>query len=72
MDACSLCPHANDCLKAGSCLDELNAPFIKINQTRLMTPKQASAFMAAMREGKTLRWITNGDKFGPVIVSLQK
>jgi hypothetical protein len=35
----------------GSCLDALNAPFIKTNQApRLMTPNQANACMAALRE----------------------
>ena len=73
MDACSQCPHPNDCLKVGSCLDELNAPFIKIREApRLMTPERANASMAALREGKTLRRFTNGGKFGPAIVSLKK
>ena len=54
MDACSQCPHPNDCLKVGSCLDELNAPFIKIREApRLMTPEQANTCIAVMREGKS-------------------
>jgi hypothetical protein len=37
-----------------------------------MTPKQANACMAALREGRTLRRITGAGKFGPAIVTLQK
>jgi hypothetical protein len=48
MDTCSQCPHPNDCLKVGSCLDELNAPFIETRQApRLMTPEQANACTTA-------------------------
>jgi hypothetical protein len=66
-------PHPNDCLKVGSCLDELNAPFVETRQPpRRMTPEQASAAMAALREGKTLKRFTSGGKFGPAIVSLTK
>jgi hypothetical protein len=73
MDACSQCPHLNDCLKIGSCLDDLNAPLITSGQfPRRMTPAQAKEFMAALREGKTLRQITNSGKLGPAIVSLTK
>jgi hypothetical protein len=39
---------------------------------RRMTPAQANELMAALRLGKTLRRITNGGKFGHVIVSLTK
>ena len=73
MDACSQCPHPNDCLKVGSCLDKLNAPFIKTRQApRLMTPEQANTCIAVMREGKTLRRFTNGGKFGPAVAPLKK
>lgn len=73
MEACNQCPHANDCMKVGSCLDDLNAPLIASGQfPRRMTPAQANKFMAALREGKTLRRITNGGKFGRAIVSLKK
>jgi hypothetical protein len=73
MDACSQCPHANDCLKVGSCLDDLNAPWIAANNfPQRMTPIQASQFMAALRAGRTLRRICGGGKFGPAIASLTK
>jgi hypothetical protein len=49
-------PHPNECLKVGACLDELNAPFVETRQPpRRMTPEQANAAMAALREGKTLK-----------------
>jgi hypothetical protein len=73
MDACNECPHANDCLKVGDCLDELNAPFIRVGATpRLMTSQQAAATMAALRERRTLKRFTSGGKFGTPIVSLKK
>jgi hypothetical protein len=73
MDACSQCPHSKDCLKVGSCLDDLNAPFIASRQfPRHMTPGQANEFMAVLREGKTIRRITGAGKLGPAIVSLTK
>jgi hypothetical protein len=73
MDASSQCPHPNDCLKVGSCLDDLNAPLITSGQfPRRMTPAQANGVLAALQEGKTLRWMTNGGKLGPAIVSLTK
>jgi hypothetical protein len=68
MDACSQCPHPNECLKTAACLDELNAR----RPSGHMTPEQANACMAALREGKTLRRFTNGGKFGPAIVSFKK
>lgn len=37
-----------------------------------MTPEQANAAMAALREGRTLKRFASGGKFGPAIVSLQK
>jgi hypothetical protein len=53
MDACNQCPHPNDCLKVGACLDDLNAPLIASGQfSRLMTPSQANEFMAALRAGR--------------------
>ena len=73
MDCCSQCPHPNECLKTAACLDDLNAPFVETRQPpRRMTPEQANAAMAALREGKTLKRFTNGRKFGPAIVSLTK
>jgi hypothetical protein len=73
MDACSQCPHTNDCLKMGSCLDELNAPFIRTRQApRLMTPEQANACMSDLKTGCTIRRITGGGKFGSAIVSFRK
>jgi hypothetical protein len=73
MDACSQCPHPNDCLKVISCLDHLNAPFIRTRQApRLMTPEQANACMSDLKTGRTIRRITGGGKFGPAIVSLRK
>jgi hypothetical protein len=73
MDACSQCPHPSECLKVGACLDTLNAPRIASGQfPQRMTPGQANELMAALREGKTIRRITNGGKFAPVIVSLTK
>jgi hypothetical protein len=35
MDACSQCPHTNDCLKMGSCLDEVNARYLAEHGNRL-------------------------------------
>jgi hypothetical protein len=73
MDACTQCPHPNDCLKVGACLDDINAPLIASGQfPRRMTPAQANEFTTALREGKTLRRITNGGKFGHAIVPLRK
>ena len=73
MKHCAICPHQSDCLKVGACLDDLNAPWIAVrNFPQLMTPAQASVCMASLREGKTLRRITNGGKLGPAIVSLKK
>jgi hypothetical protein len=73
MDACSQCPHPNECLKVGACLDELNAPFVETRQPpRHMTPEQTNAAMAALSEGRTLRRFTGGGKLGPAIASLKK
>src|ERR1700730_8359001 len=73
MKNCAVCPHQSDCLNVGACLDDLNAPWIAVrNFPQLMTPAQASVCMASLREGKTLRRITNGGKLGPAIVSLKK
>ena len=63
MDACSQCPHANDCLKVGACLDDLNAPLIASGQfPRRVTPKQANEFKAALRAGRTRKRISGGGK----------
>ena len=36
---CDLCPHQNDCLNVGACLDVINAPLITSRQfPRRMTP----------------------------------
>jgi hypothetical protein len=73
MEPCSQCPHPKNCLKVSSCLDELNAPFIRTRQApRLMTPKQANACMSDLKTGRTIRRITGGGKFGPAIVSFRK
>jgi hypothetical protein len=74
MDVCSQCPHPNDCLKVGACLDHLNAPLIASGQfPRRMTPAQANEFMAALRAGRSLRRISGGlKKFGPAIASPKK
>ena len=61
MDACSQCPHPNDCLKVGNCLDDLNGADIARRMTpRLMTPAQANAAMAAMVAGQSKRQFTHG------------
>lgn len=73
MDACNQCPHPNDCLKIGSCLDDLNAPLIATGQfPRRMTPAQANDLMSALRVGWTLRRTCGGGKLGPAIVPLRK
>jgi hypothetical protein len=73
MEVCTVCPHQNDCLNTGACLDELNAPQIAANQfPERMTPAQANGFMAALRGGRTVRRICGGGKFGPAIASLTK
>jgi hypothetical protein len=72
MDACSQCPHSNDRLKVGSCLDDINAQYLatRPNQfPRLMTPAQASRCTALLREGWTLRRLYNGGHQGKPIVS---
>jgi hypothetical protein len=73
MEACSQCPHPNDCLNVGACLNDLNAPLIASGQfPRRMTPAQANEFMEALRAGRTLRRISGGGKFGPAIASPKK
>ena len=65
MDACSQCPHPNDCLKIGSCLDEVNARYLAEHRNqfpRLMTSAQASIFMARLRAGESVRRMTSGSK----------
>ena len=64
-DACSQCPHTNDCLKMGSCLDEVNARYLAEHRNqfpRLMTSAQASIFMARLRAGESVRRMTSGSK----------
>ncbi|WOH53825.1 hypothetical protein [Bradyrhizobium sp. sBnM-33] len=73
MKICTVCPHQNDCLNTGACLDELNAPQIAANQfPERMTPDQANDFMAALRDGRTLRRICGGGRLGPPIASASK
>jgi hypothetical protein len=65
MDACSQCPHPNDCLKIGSCLDEVNARYLAEHRNQfpqLMTSAQASIFMARLRAGESVRRMTSGSK----------
>jgi hypothetical protein len=74
MDACSQCPHPNDCLKVGACLDDLNAPWLaKDLPPRLMSPTQASAFMARLQAGESVRRMTCGSKdVGKALVTRNK
>lgn len=73
MEACAACPHQSDCLKAGNCLDHLNAPAIGSGQfPQRMTPAQATRFMEALRAGQTQRRICGAGKFGPAIASRTK
>jgi hypothetical protein len=66
-EACAICPHQSDCLKVGSCLDDL-APAIASRQfPQRMTPAQATRFMEALRVGQTQRRICGGRIFGPAI-----
>ena len=61
MDACSQCPHPNDCLKVGACLDDINGVDIARRMTpRLMTPAQANAAMKEMVAGQSKRQFTQG------------
>jgi hypothetical protein len=71
---CAICPHRSDCLNLGACLDDINAPLIASGQfPRRMTPTQANDFMAALREGRTLRRIVGAEKrYGPAIASPKK
>jgi hypothetical protein len=70
MKNCAICPHQNDCLNVGSCLDDLNAPWIAIrNHPQLMTPAQATECMAALERGLTRRRISGGGALGKPIVS---
>ena len=65
MEACSQCPHPNDCLKVGSCLDDLNARYLAEHRNqfpRLMTSTQANIFMARLRAGESVRRMTSGSK----------
>jgi hypothetical protein len=72
---CAICPHQSDCLKVGSCLEDLNARYCADHPNqfpRLMTPVQANSAMASLRGGQTLRRFTNGGKLGKAVVSLKK
>jgi hypothetical protein len=61
MDACSQCPHPNDCLKVGACLDDINGADTARRMTpRLMTPAQANTAMSAMVAGQSKRQFTQG------------
>src|ERR1700738_2834310 len=75
-DACSQCPHTNDCLKMGSCLDEVNARYLAEHRNqfpRLMTSAQASISMARLRAGETVRRMTSGSKkIGKALVPYNK
>ncbi len=71
MKSCAICPHQNDCLKVGACLDDLNSHWIAQRKfPRLMTPSQANAAMAALRKGTAVRRFTNCGK--PPIVTRTK
>ena len=73
MEVCTVCPHQNDCLNTGACLDNLNAPAIAARQfPQRMTPAQANQFMEALRAGRTLRRICGGESSGPPIASVSK
>jgi hypothetical protein len=73
MKICTVCPHQNDCLHTGACLDELNARRIAANQfPERMTPVQANRFMAALHGGRTLRGICGGGSLGLPIASASK
>src|SRR5258706_5030671 len=60
---CPICPHQSDCLKVGSCLDDINAPWsAKRLHPRLMTPAQANTFMERLQGGESVRRMTCGSK----------
>jgi hypothetical protein len=72
---CAICPHVADCAAIGSCLDETNKQYLtrtKRKFSSLMTPSQADAVMSALRQGHTIRRITNGKKIGVIIVTVTK
>jgi hypothetical protein len=73
MDACSQCPHSNDCLKVGACLDDINAPWIaKGLHPRFMTPAQATTFMNRLRSGESAKRVVNGGTLGKPVCSFTK
>jgi hypothetical protein len=75
MDACSQCPHSNDCLKVGACLDDINAQYLatRPNQfPQLMTPAQATTFMNRLRAGEAMRHMVNGGTLGKPVCSQTK
>ncbi|MDB5579644.1 MAG: hypothetical protein JWR80_4820 [Bradyrhizobium sp.] len=70
---CSSCPHPGGCASANACLDEFAAIDLATSgSTRLMVSSQANSCMAALREGKTVRKITSGGKWGKPIVHIKK
>ena len=70
MEACAVCPHQSDCLRVGSCLDELNAPAMATRQFPRMTPEQANRLTEAFRAGQTRRRFSGSGKSGTTIASL--
>jgi hypothetical protein len=65
MDACSQCPHSNDCQKVGACLDDINVPWIaKDLHPRFMIPAPATTFMNRLRSGESQRRLVDGGTLG--------
>jgi hypothetical protein len=74
-NACTNCPHQNDCANTASCLEDLNAKHIAEHPRqflRLMTTLQATTFMQRLRAGETIRPLTNGARFGRSVCSADK
>jgi hypothetical protein len=75
LKTCSHCPHQNDCMKLGRCLDDINAQYLATHPNqfpRLMTPAQAITFMIRLRGGESVRRMTNGGKLGKPVCSAEK
>jgi hypothetical protein len=75
MDACSQCPHSNDCLKIGACLDDINAQYLAKHPNqfpRWMTRAQVNIFMMRLRAGESVRRMVNGGRLGKAVCSLEK
>jgi hypothetical protein len=75
MDACDQCPHPNDCVKIGSCLDDVNAEYLASRRSQfpqLMTPTQAAVFMKRLRAGDSVCRMVNGGSFGKPVSSREK